>query len=362
MDSLFREQKIYAAHGQKYEPVDHDLLLTYAESAQGQILEEGITEAGAMSSFIAAGTSYSTRGVPMVPFFTFYSMFGFQRVGDLIWQAADARTRGFLMGATAGRTTLMGEGLQHQDGHSLLLASTVPSCMAYDPAFAYEVAAIVEHGIDKMYGATPADIFYYITLYNENLLMPARPAHVTTQDIINGLYRYSTSSTVVDASIYFSGTSYLAAQRASEILRAQFNISVDLWSATSYKSLREDAMEVERWNRLHPTDAPRTSLLQNAVGTTTTPIVAVSDFMRIVPEQIAPYLTDRTFIALGTDGMGRSDTREALRRFFETDAEHVVVAVLTALNGSHGITNDTIAQAIEEFGINADATYGLSRD
>jgi pyruvate dehydrogenase E1 component len=362
MDSLFREQKIYAAHGQKYEPVDHDLLLTYAESAQGQILEEGITEAGAMSSFIAAGTSYSTRGVPMVPFFTFYSMFGFQRVGDLIWQAADARTRGFLMGATAGRTTLMGEGLQHQDGHSLLLASTVPSCMAYDPAFAYEVAAIVEHGIDKMYGASPADIFYYITLYNENLLMPARPAHVTAQDIINGLYRFSTSTTVANASIFFSGTSYLAAQRASEILRAQFNISVDLWSATSYKSLREDAMEVERWNRLHPTDAPRTSLLQNAVGTTTTPIVAVSDFMRIVPEQIALYLTDRTFIALGTDGMGRSDTREALRRFFETDAEHVVVAVLTALNGSHGITNDTIAKAIAEFGINADATYGLSRD
>jgi pyruvate dehydrogenase E1 component len=362
MDSLFREQKIYAAHGQKYEPVDHDLLLTYAESAQGQILEEGITEAGAMSSFIAAGTSYSTRGVPTVPFYTFYSMFGFQRVGDLIWQAADARTRGFLMGATAGRTTLMGEGLQHQDGHSLLLASTIPACQAYDPAFAYEVAAIVEHGIDKMYGASPADIFYYITLYNENLLMPARPAHVATQDIINGLYRYTTGTSDVDASIFFSGTSYLAAQRASEILHAQFNITVDLWSATSYKSLRENAMEVERWNRLHPTDAPRTSLLQNAVGTTTTPIVAVSDFMRIVPEQIAPYLTDRTFIALGTDGMGRSDTREALRRFFETDAEHVVVAVLTALNGSHGITNDTIAKAIAEFGINADATYGLSRD
>jgi pyruvate dehydrogenase E1 component len=315
-----------------------------------------------MSSFIAAGTSYSTRGVPMVPFFTFYSMFGFQRVGDLIWQAADARTRGFLMGATAGRTTLMGEGLQHQDGHSLLLASTVPSCMAYDPAFAYEVAAIVEHGIDKMYGASPADIFYYITLYNENLLMPARPAHVTTQDITNGLYRYSTSTTVVDASIYFSGTSYVAAQRASEMLRATYNINVDLWSATSYKSLREDAMEVERWNRLHPTETPRSSILQTTLGGATTPIVAVSDFMRIVPEQLAPYLTHRTFLALGTDGMGRSDTREVLRRFFETDAEHVVIAVLTALNGTHGITDATIAQAIVDLGIDVEAIHGLSRD
>jgi pyruvate dehydrogenase E1 component len=362
MDSLFREQKIYAAHGQKYEPVDHDLLLTYAESAQGQILEEGITEAGAMSSFIAAGTSYSTRGIPMVPFFTFYSMFGFQRVGDLIWQAADARTRGFLMGATAGRTTLMGEGLQHQDGHSLLLASTVPACQAYDPAFAYELAVIIEHGIDKMYGASPADIFYYITLYNENMLMPARPAHVTPQDIINGLYRYSTSTIDVDASIFFSGTSFVAASRAAEILKANYNLNVDLWSATSYKSLREDAMEVERWNRLHPTEAPRTSLLHNAVGSTSTPIVAVSDFMRIVPEQIASYLPDRTFLTLGTDGMGRSDTRDALRRFFETDTEHVVVAVLTALNGTHGITSDTIAQAITDLGITVDAPNGLSRD
>jgi pyruvate dehydrogenase E1 component len=363
MDSLFREQKIYAAHGQKYEPVDHDLLLTYAESAQGQILEEGITEAGAMSSFIAAGTSYSTRGVPMVPFFTFYSMFGFQRVGDLIWQAADARTRGFLMGATAGRTTLMGEGLQHQDGHSLLLASTVPSCMAYDPAFAYELAAIIEHGLDKMYGASPADIFYYITLYNENLLMPAQPAHVQTSDIINGLYQFAPSATGnTDASIFFSGTSYLAAQRASEMLRATYNINVDLWSATSYKSLREDAMEIERWNRLHPTETPRSSILQTILGDVTTPIVAVSDFMRIVPEQLAPYFTHRTFLALGTDGMGRSDTREALRRFFETDAEHVVIAVLTALNGTHGITDATIAQAIVDLRINVEAIHGLSRD
>jgi pyruvate dehydrogenase E1 component len=244
----------------------------------------------------------------------------------------------------------------------LLLASTVPACQTYDPAFAYELAVIIEHGIDKMYGTSPADIFYYITLYNENMLMPARPAHVTPQDIINGLYQYTSNATDVDASIFFSGTSFAAASRAAEILKANYNINVDLWSATSYKSLREDAMEVERWNRLHPTEVPRTSLLQDAVGSTSTPIVAVSDFMRIVPEQIASYLPDRTFLALGTDGMGRSDTRDALRRFFETDAEHVVVAVLTALNGTLSITSDTIAQAITDLGITVDAPNGLSRD
>ncbi len=362
MDSLFREVRIYASQGQKYEPVDHDLLLSYAESAQGQILEEGITEAGAMSSFIAAGTSYSTRGVPMVPFYTFYSMFGFQRVGDLTWQAADSRTRGFLMGATAGRTTLNGEGLQHQDGHSLVLASTVPPCRAYDPAFAYEMAAIIDHGITEMYGPKPADIFYYVTLYNENIEMPARPEHVSTTDIINGLYLYRAAPQGSQASILFSGTAYIAAARAADILRDSFGVHVDLWSATSYKSLRDDAIEVERWNRLHPTQAPRTSLVENALGGSDTPVVAVTDFMRIVPEQIASYVPNRTFLALGTDGMGRSDTREALRRYFETDAEHVVIAVLTTLVGRHGITRETIAKAIIDLGINPEAENGLTRD
>jgi pyruvate dehydrogenase E1 component len=363
MDSLFRELEIYAAHGQKYEPVDHDLLLSYAESSEGQILEEGITEAGAMSSFIAAATSYTTRGVPMVPFYTFYSMFGFQRVGDLIWQAADSRARGFLMGATAGRTTLAGEGLQHQDGHSLLLASTIPACQAYDPAFAYEVAALVKHGINKMYGENPADIFYYITLYNENMVMPPRPAHVTDTGIIYGLYPFSESApTDTDATILFSGTAYLAATKAADILRNTYNIVVDLWSATSYKSLREDAMEVERWNRLHPLETPRTSYVQDQLGARSTPIVAVSDFMRIVPEQIASYLPHRTFTVLGTDGMGRSDTRQALRRFFETDAEHIVIAVLTSLIGKGNITAAAVAEAITEFGIDPEVTYGLSRD
>ena len=363
MDALFREQKIYASQGQKYEPVDHDLLLSYAESAQGQILEEGITEAGAMSSWIAAATSYATRGVPMVPFYTFYSMFGFQRVGDLIWQAADARARGFLMGATAGRTTLMGEGLQHQDGHSLLLASTIPACQAYDPAFAYEVAALIRHGLTRMYGDNPADIFYYITLYNENILMPPQPKHVADADIVNGLYRWSDAPTEeVHASILFSGTAFKAASEASAILRDRYNINTDLWSATSYKSLRDDAMEVERWNRLHPTEAPRESLVQSILGSASTPLVAVTDFMRIVSEQIAPYVAPRRFTALGTDGMGRSDTREALRHFFETDAGHVVVAVLTSLIGTHQVTQELVQQAIKDFNIDPDALHSLSRD
>ena len=363
MDALFREQKIYASQGQKYEPVDHDLLLSYAESAQGQILEEGITEAGAMSSWIAAATSYATRGVPMVPFYTFYSMFGFQRVGDLIWQAADARARGFLMGATAGRTTLMGEGLQHQDGHSLLLASTIPACQAYDPAFAYEVAALIRHGLTRMYGDNPADIFYYITLYNENILMPPQPKHVADADIVNGLYRWSDASPEeVHASILFSGTAFKAASEASAILRDKYNINTDLWSATSYKSLRDDAIEVERWNRLHPTEAPRESLVQSILGSASTPLVAVTDFMRIVSEQIAPYVAPRRFTALGTDGMGRSDTREALRHFFETDAGHVVVAVLTSLIGTHKVTQELVQQAIKDFNIDPDALHSLSRD
>ena len=361
MDSLFREQRIYASQGQKYEPVDHDLLLSYSESAQGQILEEGITEAGAMSSFIAAGTSYATHGVPMVPFYTFYSMFGFQRIGDLAWLAADMRTRGFLMGATAGRTTLLGEGLQHQDGHSLLLASTIPACQAYDTAFAYEMAAVVKHGIHRMYGPDPKDIFYYLAVYNENLQMPARPAHVTDEQIINGLYPWQRTEGAV-ANIFFSGTACTAAIEASRILAEKYGVKVDLWSATSYKSLRDDAVETERWNRLHPTQPQRSSILESLLGENGTPIVAVTDFMRIVSEQVAPHIRGRRFLALGTDGMGRSDTREALRRFFETDAENVVVAVLTTLVGTNGITAQTVENAIRDLGIDPDQQNGLSRD
>jgi pyruvate dehydrogenase E1 component len=348
MDSLFRELRIYASQGQKYEPVDHALLMSYAESSDGQILEEGITEAGSMSSFIAAGTSYSTRGVPMVPFYTFYSMFGFQRVGDLIWQAADSRTRGFLMGATAGRTTLLGEGLQHQDGHSLVLASTVPPCQAYDPAFAYEMAAIVEEGVRRMYGPNPEDIFYYVTLYNENYVMPAMPAHVTNDDITRGLYKFADApaDAKIKASIIFSGTAQGAARSAANDLLSHFGVGVELWSATSYKALREEALECERINRLNPDHPPATPLVARLLNAAAGPIVAVSDFMRIVPEQVARFVTERRFTPLGTDGMGRSDTREALRRHFETDAANIVVAVLHSLSAEGLVPVETVSKAL----------------
>ena len=273
MDALFRELKIYAALGQKYEPVDHDLLLSYTESVRGQILEEGITEAGSMASFIAAATSYAHRGVPMVPFYTFYSMFGFQRVGDLIWQAADARARGFLLGATYGRTTLLGEGLQHQDGHSLVLASTVPAVQAYDPAFAYEVAAIVQAGIHRMFGPdTPPDerdVFYYITLYNENYVMPPMPEgdlQTIAAGIVEGLYRWQAGPDGPNhrATILFSGSAQGAARTAAAELAEHFDVGVDLWSATSYKRLREDALATARWNRLHPEEPARTPRVDRA--------------------------------------------------------------------------------------------------
>ncbi len=330
MDSMFREFEIYAPFGQKYRPVDHELLLSYTEDTDGQILEEGITEAGSTASWIAAGTSYAHQGIPMVPFYTFYSMFGFQRVGDLIWSAADSRCRGFMLAATAGRTTLMGEGLQHQDGHSLLLASTVPACQAYDPAFAYEVAVIVQDGLKRMY-VDNEDIFYYITLYNENYDQPVMPAG-SAEQILKGMYRWSPGWGELEnrATIVFSGTAQGAARDAQRELAERWGIGVELWSATNYKGMREEALEVERWNRLHPTEEPRVPFVTSQLASSAGPIVAVSDFMRAVPEQIARF-SPRRFNVLGTDGMGRSDTREALRSFFETNAEHVVVAVLEQL-------------------------------
>jgi len=369
MDSLFRELKIYAAQGQKYEPVDHDLLLSYVEASSGQILQEGITEAGSMASFIAAATSYATRGVPMVPFFTFYSMFGFQRVGDLIWQAADARARGFLMGATAGRTTLLGEGLQHQDGHSLVLAATLPPCQAYDPAFAYEVASIVRNGLQRMVGPSvpgvDPDVFYYITLYNENYPQPPAP-ELTTIDlglgadldtaVMRGLYRWQRAphDQPRGATILFSGSAHGAARAAVDELATRWGVGAELWSATSYKALREEALAAERWNRLHPTRPQRTPLVTQLLSATPGPVVAVSDYMALVPEQIARFVTDRPFIPLGTDGMGRSDTREALRRFFEVDAPHVVVAVLSGLMAMGQIAPETVDAAIRHYGIDPD--------
>ncbi|MEO7399086.1 MAG: pyruvate dehydrogenase (acetyl-transferring), homodimeric type [Ilumatobacteraceae bacterium] len=357
MDALFRELKIYASQGQMYEPVDHDLLLSYAEASDGQMLEEGITEAGSMASFIAAGTAYATRGIPMVPFYTFYSMFGFQRVGDLIWQAADARTKGFLLGATAGRTTLLGEGLQHQDGHSLVLASTVPFCQAFDPAFAYEVAAIVNLGLQRMYGPANEDVFYYLTLYNENYPMPPTPDRAGIDaEIVRGLYHWRDAPDAsVKATLLFSGTAHSAVRHAADELLTHYGVGGELWSATSYKSLREEALAVERWNRLHADSPPRvpavTSLLQESPG----PIVATTDFMKIVPEQVARFLPGKQFVPLGTDGMGRSDTREALRRHFEVDAANVVVATLAALAKDGAVEQSAVKDAMSRYGIDAEA-------
>ena len=365
MDSLFKELEIYASQGQKYEPVDHDLLLSYTEDSDGQILEEGITEAGSMASFIAAATSYATRGVPMIPFYTFYSMFGFQRIGDLIWQAADMRARGFLMGATAGRTTLLGEGLQHQDGHSLLLASTVPPVQAYDPAFAYEVGAIVRAGIERMYGPdspeAERDVIYYLTLYNENYQMPSvdpdRVAEIE-EGVIRGLYRFADAPEGPSkrATILFSGISQGAARAAAVELADHYDVAAELWSATSYKKLREEALSAERWNRLHPSQEKRVPLVTQLLDESQGPITAVSDFMRMVPEQINRFVPDgRQFNVLGTDGMGRSDTREALRRFFEIDMGHVVVGVLTGLLEAGQVDSGAVDDALKRYDIDVDA-------
>jgi pyruvate dehydrogenase E1 component len=351
MDSLFRELKIYASKGQLYEPVDASMLLSYAEAQDGQILEEGITEAGSLASWTAAGMSYATRGVPMVPFFIFYSMFGFQRVGDLIWNASDARVRGFLLGATAGRTTLAGEGLQHQDGHSLMLASTVPVCQAYDPAFAYEVGTIIQHGIKRMFGDDPDDVFYYLTLYNENYPQPPRPEGVE-QGVVDGLYKWAEApdGTGQNVSVLFSGTANLAARDARDDLAHFYGVGAELWSATSYKKLREQALAVERWNRLHPDDEQRVPQVTGLLAGSHGPIVAVTDFMTMVPDQVAKWMP-RDFIVLGTDGYGRSDSRAALRRFFETDKGHVVLAALSGLVRAGRMKPEAVRDALQRYRI-----------
>jgi len=359
LDALFRDMKIYAPGGQRYEPVDADLLLSYREARDGRILEEGITEAGAMASFTAAGTAYATWGEAMIPFFIYYSMFGFQRVGDLIWSFGDQRGRGFLLGATAGRTTLTGEGLQHCDGNSQVLATTVPNCRAYDPAFAYEMAVIIREGIDRMFGDEPEDVFYYLTLYNENYPMPPMPEGAGVEDgIVRGLYRYRAApevdgGTAMSAQVLASGPMMLGALEAQRLLAEEHGVAADVWSATSYKLLREDALAAERWNRLHPTEAPRTPYVTEQLGAAEGPIVAVTDYLKAVPDQIARFVP-QPFLPLGTDGYGFSDTREALRRHFEVDAGHIVVAVLDGLAMTGAVTGDVVAAAIERYGIDPD--------
>jgi pyruvate dehydrogenase E1 component len=358
LDALFATSKIYAPFGQQYEPVDANLVLSYREGRDGQILEEGITEAGSMASFTAAGTAYATWGEPMIPFYIFYSMFGFQRVGDLIWAFGDARGRGFLLGATAGRTTLQGEGLQHDDGHSPVLASTVPNCKVYDPAFAYELAVIIEDGLRRMYGEKPEDVFYYITLYNEMISMPAMPDGAK-DGILRGLYRYKPApdgSLTNRVRILASGTAMLAASEAQQLLAENHDTAAEIWSATSYKSLRENALAVERWNRLHPTEVPRVPYISHVLGANGGgPTVAVTDYMKAVPDQVARWVPG-PFIPLGTDGYGFSDTRAALRRHFETDAPHIVVAALSGLAQLGDVKGETVAEAIRRYDIDAETT------
>ncbi|MEY2474072.1 MAG: pyruvate dehydrogenase component, partial [Actinomycetota bacterium] len=355
MDALFKEFEIYAPFGQQYEPVDKELLLSYTEADDGQLLEEGITEAGSMCSFIASGTSASTWGQPMIPFFIFYSMFGFQRVGDLAWAAGDIGARGFMLGATAGRTTLNGEGLQHEDGQSLLLASTVPNVAAYDPAFAYEVAEIIQDGITRMYGPEDRDEYFYVTLYNENYVMPPMPPDIG-DGIRRGLYRFEAAPVGPSrsATILFSGSASQAALAARDALATDFDVAAELWSATSYKTLREDALAVERDNRLHPSRTPDVPYVTSALDDAEGPIIAVTDFMKAVPDQIARWVP-RSYTTLGTDGYGRSDTREALRRHFEVDAGHIVVAVLSALASSGAAGPEEVEKAIDRYEINAEA-------
>ncbi len=356
LDALFREIGIYSSKGQLYEPVDIKSLLYYHEAKDGQILEEGITEAGSMSSFVAAGTSYASHGKHMIPFYIYYSMFGFQRIGDLMWLAGDIKAKGFLLGATAGRTTLNGEGLQHEDGHSLVLASTIPNLLTYDPAFAYEVAIIIADGMKRMF-ANGEDIFYYLTLYNENYAMPPMPTGVE-EGILKGLYRFKAGAEgqKVKAHIFGSGPIMNQALRAQHILLERYGVSADVWSATNYKELRAEAINCKRWNMLHPTEPPRKSYVEKLLKPEQGVFVAVSDFMRMVPDQIAPWVPGG-LTTLGTDGFGRSDTRAHLRRFFEVDAESTVIATLYALAEKRQVERTLVAQAIKDLDVNPEKVF-----
>ena len=349
MDALFREVRIYAPFGQRYEPVDANMVLSYQESREGQLLEEGITEAGAMGSFTAAGTSYATHGEPMIPFYIYYSMFGYQRIGDLVWAFGDARGRGFMLGGTAGRTTLNGEGLQHQDGHSPLLFSAVPNCEVYDPAYAYEVAVIVRDGMRRMF-ERGEDVFYYLTLYNENYPMPPMPEGVE-EGIVRGLYRLqaATEERPHRVQLFASGTAMQAALEAQRLL-LEHDVAADLWSVPSYLALRNDALAAERWNRLHPDEPPRVAYVAEQLRDVPGPVVAVSEYQKAVPEQVARFV-GRQFVPLGTDGYGRSDTRAALRSHFEVDAPHIVVAALDALAREDAVPRHAVTAALEQYEI-----------
>ncbi len=353
MEALFRQSGIYAHTGQLYEPVDSDSLLYYKEAKDGQILEEGITEAGSMASFIAAGTAYATHGINTIPFFIYYSMFGFQRIGDLIWAAADMRCRGFLVGATSGRTTLAGEGLQHQDGHSHILASTVPNLCTYDPAFAYELALIIRDGIRRMY-EEQENIFYYLTVGNENYAMPVMPDSDSVKEgILKGMYKYKASENKkakLHAQLFGSGAIMNEVLKAQRLLEEKYDIAADVWSVTSYKELRREGLEVERWNMLHPSEPPRIPYVVQCLADAPGVLVAASDYMKALPDSISRW-SPKPIVSLGTDGFGRSDSRHALRNFFEVDYRYVTLATLNTLARENQINPDAVDAAMEELEI-----------
>jgi pyruvate dehydrogenase E1 component len=355
MEGMFRQLGIYSHVGQLYTPQDADQLMFYKEDKGGQILQEGINEAGAMSSWIAAATSYANNAQMMIPFYIFYSMFGFQRIGDLAWAAGDLRARGFLLGGTAGRTTLNGEGLQHEDGHSHILASTIPNCVTYDPTFAYEVAVIIQDGMRRMY-QEQEDVFYYITVMNENYTHPAMPAGAE-KGILKGMYLLSegkAKKNQAKVQLLGSGTILREVIAGAELLEKDFGIAADIWSVTSFNELRRDGLDVQRWNLLHPEAAPRLSHIETCLNDRSGPIIAATDYMKIFADQVRAFLPRRNFTALGTDGFGRSDTRRKLRQFFEVDRRYVAVAALKALADEEKLPQKTVADAIVKYGIDPD--------
>jgi pyruvate dehydrogenase E1 component len=376
MDSLFPTAKIYSPHGQTYEAVDRALLLSYKESEQGQILHEGISEAGAMASVIAAGTAYATHGTPMIPVYIFYSMFGFQRTGDQMWAMGDQLGRGFLLGATAGRTTLTGEGLQHNDGHSLLLASVSPACVAYDAAWAFELATIVKDGLRRMYGSGAEhslgeDIFYYLTVYNEPYVQPAMPddypggRQALEEAIVRGLYRYSAGpdhageeGNGLRSRILASGVAVRLALDAQRLLADDWGIRAEVWSATSWAELRRDGLSCEEWNLLHPDQEARVPYLTSVLNENPLPAVAVSDWIKAVPDQIARWVPG-PFTSLGTDGWGFSDTRPAARRFFHVDAESITLAVLSQLVRQGDLKPEVLEEAITKYRLDVSVSEAL---
>ena len=349
MDAMFPTAKIYSPHGQQYLSVDRELVLSYKESETGQILHEGINEAGSTASFTAVGTSYATHGQPMIPIYIFYSMFGFQRTGDAFWAAMDQMARGFVLGATAGRTTLNGEGLQHQDGHSLLLASTNPGVVAYDPAYSYEIAHIFKDGMRRMYGEDPENIYYYLTVYNEPYQQPAEPDNVDVDGILRGMHLISESNgDGPKVQLLASGVSVPWALRAQTILREEWGVHADVWSVTSWNELRRDGLEVDRFNFLNPDAEQRVAYINQRLAGRPGPVIAVSDWMRAVQDQVREWV-DQPFVSLGTDGAGMSDTRGALRRHFLVDAESIVVQSLTMLSKQNQIEHAKIAEAINRY-------------